>query len=253
MNSMKGDVNLINIIIGAIKVIFLLAFLILIHELGHFIVAKKCKVKVNEFSIGFGKELWSKQGKETKYTIRLVPLGGYVNMLGENEQVEEEGSFSNSPIWKRMLIVIAGAAVNILFGLVVFFILACIVNQSISAGFIVTGRYIVALGQSFVTLFTGGTEAVSVVGPVGISEMVVQTSGIMEFVYLLAVISISLGITNLLPIPGLDGGKFLFLIIEAIRKKKMKQTTEAIITSLGLLALLAIAFVVTSNDIMSLL
>lgn len=242
-----------NIIIGAIKVIFLLAFLILIHELGHFLVAKKCKVKVNEFSIGFGKELWSKQGKETKYTIRLIPLGGYVNMLGEEEESEEEGSFSNSPIWKRMLMVLAGATVNLVFGFLVFFILACIVNQSISAGFIVTGRYIALLGESFVTLFTGGSETVSVVGPVGISEMVVQTSGIIEFVYLLAVISISLGITNLLPIPGLDGGKFLFLIIEAIRKKKMKQTTEAIITSLGLLVLLAIAFVVTSNDIMSLL
>ena len=244
---------MVNIIIGAIKIIFLLAFLILIHELGHFLVAKKCKIKVSEFSIGFGKELWSKQGKETKYTIRLIPLGGYVSMFGENEQIEEEGSFSSSPIWKRMLVVLAGATVNIIFGLLVFFILACIVNQSISAGFIVTGRYIALLGESFVTLFTGGAEAVSVVGPVGISEMVVQTSGIMEFVYLLAVISISLGITNLLPIPGLDGGKFLFLIIEAIRKKKMKQTTEAIITSLGLLVLLAIAFVVTSNDIISLL
>ena len=244
---------MISIIIGAIKIIFLLAFLILIHELGHFLVAKKCKVKVKEFSIGFGKELWSKQGKETKYTIRLIPLGGYNNLLGEEEQVDEEGSFSNSPIWKRMAIVVAGAAVNIIFGLVVFFILACIVNKSILAGFIVTGRYIVLIGESLVSLFTGNAGVSSVVGPVGISEMVVQTNGIMEFVYLLAVISISLGITNLLPIPGLDGGKFLFLIIEAIRKKKMKQTTEAIITSLGLLILLAIAFVVTSNDIISLL
>ena len=244
---------MINIIIGAIKIIFLLAFLILIHELGHFLVAKKCKVKVKEFSIGFGKELWSKQGKETKYTIRLIPLGGYNNLLGEEEQVDEEGSFSNSPIWKRMAIVVAGAAVNIIFGLVVFFILACIVNKSILAGFIVTGRYIVLIGESLVSLFTGNAGVSSVVGPVGISEMVVQTNGIMEFVYLLAVISISLGITNLLPIPGLDGGKFLFLIIEAIRKKKMKQTTEAILTGLGLLALCAVAVVVTSNDILSLL
>ena len=244
---------MISIIIGAIKIIFLLAFLILIHELGHFLVAKKCKVKVKEFSIGFGKELWSKQGKETKYTIRLIPLGGYNNLLGEEEQIDEEGSFSNSPIWKRMAIVVAGAAVNIIFGLVVFFILACIVNKSILAGFIVTGRYIVLIGESLVSLFTGNAGVSSVVGPVGISEMVVQTNGIMEFVYLLAVISISLGITNLLPIPGLDGGKFLFLIIEAVRKKKMKQTTEAILTGLGLLALCAVAVVVTSNDILSLL
>lgn len=94
-------------IIGAIKIIFLLTFLILIHELGHFLVAKKCKVKVLEFSIGFGKEIWSKQGKETKYSIRLVPLGGYCNMLGETESVDEEGSFSNASILKRFLIVAA--------------------------------------------------------------------------------------------------------------------------------------------------
>ena len=71
---MKGRINLINFIIIALKVIFLLGFLILIHEGGHFLVAKLCKVKVNEFAIGFGPTIWKKQGKETKYAIRLIPL-----------------------------------------------------------------------------------------------------------------------------------------------------------------------------------
>lgn len=62
------------IVISAIKIIFLLGFLILIHELGHFLVAKLCKVKVNQFAIGFGPKIWSKQGKETKYALRLLPL-----------------------------------------------------------------------------------------------------------------------------------------------------------------------------------
>ena len=62
------------IIISAIKIIFLLGFLILIHELGHFLVAKLCKVKVTQFAIGFGPKIWSKQGKETKYALRLLPL-----------------------------------------------------------------------------------------------------------------------------------------------------------------------------------
>lgn len=62
------------IIISAIKIIFLLGFLILIHELGHFLVAKLCKIKVNQFAIGFGPKIWSKQGKETKYALRLLPL-----------------------------------------------------------------------------------------------------------------------------------------------------------------------------------
>ena len=215
-------------IIAALKIIFLLAFLILIHELGHFLVAKKCKVKVNEFSIGFGKQIWSKQGKETKYTIRLISLGGYCSMLGEEESVDEEGSFSNASVLKRTLIVLAGATVNIVFGLLVFFILASIVNQSMIDGLIVTKRYIVLLGQSLISLITGSTSSAELVGPVGISEMVAQTGSLFEFVYLLAVISISLGITNLLPVPGLDGGKFLILLIEAIRKKKMNQNTELI-------------------------
>jgi regulator of sigma E protease len=71
---MLGGVNLIGFIISAIKIIILLGFLIFIHELGHFTVAKLCKVKVNEFAIGFGPTIWKKQGTETKYALRLVPL-----------------------------------------------------------------------------------------------------------------------------------------------------------------------------------
>ena len=67
---------MITFIISAIKIIVLLGFLILIHELGHFLVAKLCKVKVNEFSIGFGPGIWNKQGKETKYSLRAIPLRG---------------------------------------------------------------------------------------------------------------------------------------------------------------------------------
>ena len=66
---------MISFLINAIKIIFLLGFLILIHEGGHFIVAKLCKVKVNEFAIGFGKIMLQKQGKETKYSLRMIPLG----------------------------------------------------------------------------------------------------------------------------------------------------------------------------------
>ena len=69
----EGGIDL-TIIISALKIIFLLGFLILIHEAGHLIVAKLCKVKVNEFAIGFGPTIWKKQGKETKYAIRLIPL-----------------------------------------------------------------------------------------------------------------------------------------------------------------------------------
>ncbi len=65
---------MISFLISAVKIIFLLGFLIFIHESGHFLVAKLCKIKVNEFAIGFGPTIWKKQGKETKYALRLIPL-----------------------------------------------------------------------------------------------------------------------------------------------------------------------------------
>ena len=125
-------------IIGALKVVFVLGFLIIIHEGGHFLIAKLCKIKVNEFSVGFGKEIISKKKAETKYTLRLIPLGGYVNLLGEEEVSEEEGSYSSASILKRFTILIAGATINIIFGIIVFFILASIVNNSFNLGLIVT-------------------------------------------------------------------------------------------------------------------
>ena len=110
-------------LIAALKIIFLLGFLILIHEAGHLMIAKLCKVKVNEFAIGFGPTVWKKQGKETMYALRLIPLGGFCSMEGEDEKSEDERSFSKASIPKRIAIVIAGATVNIIFGIVVYFIL----------------------------------------------------------------------------------------------------------------------------------
>ena len=114
---------MIGVLIVAIKIIVLLGFLILIHELGHFTVAKLCKVRVNEFAIGFGPIIWKKQCKETKYALRLIPLGGFVSMEGEDEESNKEGSFSKASIPKRMAIVVAGATVNIIFAIIVYFIL----------------------------------------------------------------------------------------------------------------------------------
>lgn len=93
--------------IAIIKIVFLLSFLVLIHESGHYIVAKMCNIKVNEFAIGFGPTIWKKQGKETKYALRLIPLGGFVSMEGEEERSLEEGSFSKASIPKRIAIVVA--------------------------------------------------------------------------------------------------------------------------------------------------
>lgn len=99
-------------------------------------------------------------------------------------------------------------------------------------------------------LFTGGVGIDQMMGPVGISEAVAKTSGWQDFIYMMALISLSLGVTNLLPIPALDGGKILILMIEAIRRKPMKQETEINIQLLGFSILIALSIYVTYNDIL---
>ena len=250
-----------NFIITALKIIFLLGFLIIIHEGGHFLVAKLCKVRVNEFSIGFGPKLWSKQGKETKYELRLIPFSGFVNMEGEEEHSEKEGSFSKASIPKRFAIIVAGALVNILFGILAYIILLMVryytvvepnIIESISYAFSSTGTLIYAMFDSIVQLFSGKVSLNDMVGPVGISQMISQTSGLSQFIYLLALISVSLGITNLLPFVPLDGGKALILIIEAIRRKPLKQETELKIQSIGFFILIVFSVLVAYNDILRL-
>lgn len=103
--------------------------------------------------------------------------------------------------------------------------------------------------ESIKILFTRKVTVDEFVGPVGISGIVAQTSGIKEYVYIISVVSMSLGITNLLPFPPLDGGKILLLIIEAIRKKPLKQETELKIQMMGFTVLILLSVFVTFNDI----
>ena len=238
-----------NIIISAIKIIFLLSFLIFIHEGGHFCIAKLCKVKVNQFAIGFGPKIWSHQGKETLYALRLIPLGGFVSMEGEEQASSDERAFNKASLPKRIAIVAAGALVNIIFGLVVYFILVAIVRKNLLFAFQATGEYIGEFAGSIKMLFTGKVGVNDLTGPVGISQIVSNTSGIKEFIYMLSMISLSLGITNLLPIPALDGGKIVLLIIEGIRKKPLKENIEIGIQLIGFGLLMALSIFVTYNDI----
>lgn len=412
---------MLTFILSAIKIIFLLGFLVFIHELGHFTVAKLCKIKVNEFAIGFGPTIWRKQGKETKYALRLFPLGGFVSMEGEEERSEDSRSFSKASIPKRIAIVIAGATVNIIFGLTIYFILSAttgtyisneidttingyaaqnigiqsgdkiieindkkinskndlnkiieksngeelnlkiqrneeilelntkptevktkvtgiyldenckiaavekgssserqgikandklikvnhqeinqnrdkalelitqkgvntmlitvqrgkeeinieltpdyvskyylgvnlkeapdtFINRCINGG-METKEFMFSIIDNLKQLFTGNVGIDQMMGPVGISEAVAKTNGVYEFIYMLALISLSLGITNLLPIPALDGGKILILIIEAIRRKPLKEQTEINIQLLGFSLLIALSIFITYHDI----
>lgn len=238
-------------IIGTLKIVFLLGFLILIHELGHFLVAKMFNVKIKQFAIGFGPTIWKKQGKETSYELKAIPLGGFVNMLGEEEPVEDDRAYNKLSILNRMCILVAGGTVNIIFGLLVCAIIATSM-LGLKNGLTFTGQFWGATVNGIVQLFTGNVGADQLVGIVGISDMVVATNGLQEFAYMLAVISVSLGVTNLLPFPPLDGGKVFLLIIEAIRRKPLKQNIEVGIQMAGFFLLIGISIFVTYNDILRL-
>ena len=259
---------MLTFLLNAIKIIFLLGFLVLIHEGGHFLVAKFFKVKVNEFSIGFGKQICSKRKGETVYSIRMIPLGGFVSMLGEEERSDDERSFSRQSIPKRIAIVAAGALVNIIFAIIVYFILAMTIRGNITNAVVGnrvldadnfgnrlyfasynTKEFMLSIAESVKQLFTGKVSSAELVGPVGISEVVAKTNGFREFIYILSAISISLGVTNLLPFPPLDGGKIVLILLEAIRRKPLKQETEIKIQLAGFAVLMAVSIVVTYHDI----
>ena len=240
---------MISFLISALKIIILLGFLVLIHEGGHFLVAKLFKIKVNEFAIGFGPQIFTKVKGETKYALRLIPLGGFVNMEGEEERSEKEGSFTQASIPKRIAIVAAGGLVNIIFGVVLYYIISSISLNSMYLGLIDTKDFIISIFDSIRLLFTGSISMNQMTGIVGISDIVVNTNGIMNYLYIMALISASLGITNLLPLPPLDGGKIVIYLIEAIRRKPMKEETELRIQSLGFSLLILLAIFVTYNDI----
>jgi regulator of sigma E protease len=106
-----------------ILAIIVFGILIATHELGHFTVAKLCGVKVNEFAIGMGPTLFKKQGKETLYSLRLLPIGGFCAMEGEDEDTGDERAFSVQRKWKKLLILAAGAFMNFLFGFIIVVIL----------------------------------------------------------------------------------------------------------------------------------
>lgn len=106
--------------VTVILTVVIFMIIIITHEFGHFIAAKSVGVLVHEFSIGFGPAIFKKQGKETLYVLRAVPFGGYVKLEGEDEDSDDPRSLNNKPAWKRLVVMAAGAAFNLITGLLVF-------------------------------------------------------------------------------------------------------------------------------------
>lgn len=113
-----------------IYAIVIFCMLIFVHELGHFVVAKACGVKVNEFSIGMGPAIFKKQKGETLYAARVFPIGGFCAMEGEDEDSDDERAFNNQPVWQRALVLAAGSFMNLLTAIVLMIIIAFAVGQA---------------------------------------------------------------------------------------------------------------------------
>lgn len=350
--------TLINIIIS----LFVFGFIIFVHEFGHFLLAKKNGIYVNEFAIGMGPTLFSFTRKETKYALNLIPMGGYCMMMGENEEVEDEHSFSAKSVWARISVVVAGPFFNFILAFLLSIVLISIIGYDapvvseflegspaqevgIEAGDEIThyngnriynfrevmiytqfnqtgepitltverdgknhdytfspekidGRYLMGIRPvgyirtnvldtlkysalevrfqikstflSLKYLFTGKISFNSLSGPVGIVAMMSDTIdqakeesqgdkglalaniaiNMLNFCILL---SAGLGIMNLLPIPALDGGRTIFLLVEAISKKKLSADKEALVNTIGFVFLIGLMIVVMFQDVIKII
>ncbi|MEG0019611.1 MAG: site-2 protease family protein, partial [Oscillospiraceae bacterium] len=136
--------------INALASVVIFSAVIFIHELGHFVVAKLSGIKVNEFSIGMGPKLFSRQKSEndTAYSIRALPIGGFVSMEGEDEESDNENSFTSSPVQSRIAVVVAGAIMNIVLG---FAVLTLIVSMQSA----ITSKTISQFSDNAMTQKTG--------------------------------------------------------------------------------------------------
>ena len=133
-------------ILTVVIAVVLFMLVILIHELGHFLFAKLFRVRVNEFAIGMGPRLFGWSKGETDYSVRLIPIGGYCAMEGEDEESSDERAFNRAKVWKRILIVVAGAVFNIILGFIFMVIIQG--QQELYASNTITGFYPSAVSAS---------------------------------------------------------------------------------------------------------
>lgn len=140
--------------------ILIFGILIFVHELGHFMFAKKFGVAITEFSLGMGPKIVSKRGKDdVDYSLRVLPIGGYVAMVGEDEDSDDPNSFEKKPAWQRFIIVVAGAMMNLLIGVIIIFFM--MLSQSKYASNVVGDFFEGSVSNEFLEI---GDEIIEVDG-----------------------------------------------------------------------------------------
>lgn len=328
-----------------ISAVLIFLVLVLVHEFGHFISAKLCGVTVHEFAIGMGPAILKKEYKGTLYSLRCIPIGGYCAMEGEDEESQEEGAFSNKKPWQRILILVSGAAMNLLLGLIIMCsimfakdanminvpVIDTVIEQSAAQqaglqkgdritkinnadiqtymelkmelsrykggsidveyerngekysveltpladqdgiyyiGFVPkaeplnfggrlyhawhhTMLYAKMILVSLFDLVTGSIGMESMSGPVGIVTEIGNAAqqGMQSLLSFAALITINLGLFNLLPLPALDGGRVFFILVELIIRKKIPADKEGMVHFIGFALLILLMLFATWNDI----
>lgn len=254
--------------------------LIVVHEFGHFIAAKWSGMRVDEFGLGYPpRALVIGKIGETEYTLNWLPFGGFVKIYGEDQSTkvsEDVGAgraFSQKSRPIQALVLIAGVAMNLLFAWIIFSGLLMVPhwvgNDEISNGLrlipaLAKGAEITAhattaiaigLGHFFYGVFTLSADLSQVAGPVGIAGVVGSASlqGWSSLLSLTAIISINLALINLIPVPALDGGRLLFVIIESVIRRPIKPSIAHALNGIGFAFLILLMLVVTANDIFRLI
>ena len=252
--------------------ILFFGLLVIIHELGHFGVAKACGIRVDEFSVGMGPALFQKTRGETLYSLRAVPFGGYCAMAEDDGETDDPRAFVNQRLWKKLLVLVAGSFMNFLLGYLIMFALVAIWNfGEVSIGRMIGHSWnlcvdlIKMVWESLGMLLTGEAGMQDLSGPVGIVDMMTNVANesptiadaLSNLAYLGSFIALNLAIMNMLPIPALDGGRIFLLlvtwVIEAITKKKLNPKYEIWINSACMILLLALMAYVMLHDIVRLI
>ena len=248
-------------IISFLAFIGVFSIVVLVHEFGHFVAARKSGVNVYEFSIGFPfspKLATLFRHKETEFTLRLLPLGGFVRFSKDGD--EEAKELFKTSFFKRAFIMSAGSLFNIVFTFTIFIpiFITCkplqfsdaIMLSAKTVWGILSGTIVVLLN-----IFSGNGIMEGLSGPVGIAVMAGQAAskGFLSLLYFAGVLSMSLGIMNLFPLPALDGGQLFMLVIESLRKRPLKIKTYQVANLIGFSLFIILAMIVTYKDIVRLI
>lgn len=227
-------------------------FLILVHEAGHYLAARLSGIGVAEFSVGIGPRLFGFSRRGTVWSVRLIPLGGYVRW-------EEEGlrAFHNRPLLARAAALFGGPGANLLLtGLLVALLLGLVRGHGwaalLSAPRITTmmaGAWI----QSLVGLLGGAQGLSELSGPVGIAQVTAEVvmAGADQILLFSAFLSLNVALFNLIPFPALDGGRLLLLAMEAVRRRPLDPYVEGWIHACGFLLLMGLLILTTVKDFLT--